>query len=268
MMRHRGLAALVLTAVIAIGGASAAHSGQRPGPDLVVFAASSLKTALDDVALAWREASGGTLRLSFAGSSRLAWQIQQGAPVDIFISANTKWMDVLERDGSILARSRTDLLGNRLVLIAHGKGAKPVDLSGGDNLAALLAGGRLAMAMVDSVPAGIYGKAALESLGWWKAVAPHVAQTDNVRSALALVARGEAPFGIVYATDAAASDNVTVVAAFPQETHEPIIYPGAVVTESAEAAAAQRFLDYLAAPRMAAIFERHGFIVLPRRGDG
>ena len=228
---------------------------------VVVFAAASLKNALDDIAAQWERDTGEDVAISFAGSSKLARQIQQGAPADLFLSANVKWMDVLEEGGLIQADTRHDLLRNRLVLIAHGKEAPDVDIEPGFDLAALLTGGRLAMALVDSVPAGIYGKAALSSLGIWEQVSPRVAQSDNVRTALALVARGEAPYGVAYATDAAAEDNVTVVGTFPADSHPPIIYPVAL-TAGSDIPAARDFLEYLSSGAARLLFERQGFTVI------
>lgn len=235
--------------------------------DVLVFAAASLKTALDHVAQDWRERTGKTVAISYAGSSQLARQIEQGAPTDIFISASVDWMDYLEQARLIKPGRRTDLLGNRLVLIAHGKAAAKLDLDASTDLAGLLGDERLAMALVDSVPAGIYGKAALTSLGQWDSVASKVAQTDNVRAALALVSSGEAPYGIVYATDAAADDSVSVVAVFAEDSHDPIIYPAAIVTASTHPDAAA-FFDGLTSPAAAAVFKAQGFTTLFRQGDG
>jgi len=249
--------------------------------DVLVFAAASLKNALEDVRDAWQRESGGTAALSFAGSSTLARQIQQGAPADVFVSANIAWMDLLERDGLIRADTRVALLRNRLVLVAHGRDAPLVTIAPGVDLAGLLGDGRLAMALVEAVPAGIYGKAALTALGIWPAVAPRIAQTDNVRAALALVARGEAPFGIVYATDAIAGqglaggglaggglaggglagDGITVVGEFPADSHPPIVYPAAVTAES-EHPRARAFLDFLSSATARPLFERQGFMLV------
>jgi molybdate transport system substrate-binding protein len=231
----------------------------RAADEVLVFAAASLKTALDDVAAAWADGTRARATIAYAGSARLARQIAQGAPADLFISANIAWMDTLQNDRLIEPATRRNLLRNRIVLVAHGRSASQVTLTRGFDLTGLLNGGKLAMAMVDAVPAGIYGKAALTSLGVWKAIAPHVAQADNVRIALALVARGEAPYGIVYATDALASDNVTVVATFPPSTHPPIVYPAAVTTASRNRARARRFLDFLSSAGARSLFVRHGF---------
>lgn len=233
------------------------------GEPMIVFAAASLKTALDDILQAWQQAGHGVVTVSYAGSSALAQQIHYGAPADVFISANVEWMDFLAEKNLIRRDSRRNLLSNTLVLIAHGKNAAPLDIHPGFDLRTRLKGGRLVMAMVDAVPAGMYGKAALQSLDVWNAVAPHVAQTDNVRAALTLVARGEAPLGIVYATDAAADDNVTIVGTFPATSHPPIVYPAALTAHSSHHDAAA-FLHHLFSPTAAAVFEKHGFRVLKK----
>ena len=253
----------VLFATAGIALAATVFGPGRPAlaDDVTVFAAASLRNALTDIAAQWQDETGNTAVLSFAGSSALARQIQEGAPADVFISANVDWMDTLEADGLIQADTRRDILGNSLVLIAHGADAAPVDIAPGFDLAGLLGDEHLAMAFVDSVPAGIYGREALTSLGIWEDVLPHVAQSENVRAALALVASGEAPYGITYATDAAADDNVTVVGTFPADSHPPIIYPAALTAETASDAAAQ-FLDYLSTDAARPLFERQGFTVI------
>lgn len=228
--------------------------------EVVVFAAASLTNALAEIETGFEAATGHDLVVSVGGAAALARQIQFGAPADIFISSSTDWMDRLERDGLLEPDSRFDLLGNTLVLIAHGA-APPVTLEPGFDLPGLLGGGRLAMALVDSVPAGVYGKQALSSMGLWTAVEPLVAQTENVRAALTLVAAGEAPFGIVYASDAASSPAVSVVATFPEGSHAPIVYPVAdIANRDTEAEAA--FLEYLRGPEARAVFDRHRFVVL------
>lgn len=249
----RRAAALALAALLA---AAPARAGE-----ITVFAAASLKTALDGIVAAWQAETGHTAVVSYAGSPVLAKQIEQGAPADVFISANPDWMDGLAEGGHIRPETRRDLLGNALVLVAHGRDAPPVEIAPGLDLAALLGDGRLAMALVDGVPAGVYGKAALASLGLWEAVAPSVAQADNVRAALALVSTGEAPYGVVYRTDAHADDDVTIVATFPPDSHPPIVYPAAVTAESAAPEAAAAFLDHLQGDRARAAFEGQGFTV-------
>ncbi|MCA0940420.1 molybdate ABC transporter substrate-binding protein [Yangia mangrovi] len=235
--------------------------------EVVVFAAASLKTAMDEIAPAFEAQTGHEVTVSLAGSSALARQIEQGAPADIFISANEAWMDTLEEDGLLAPGSRSDLLRNSIVLIAHGADAVPVEISPALDLPGLLGEGRLAMALVDAVPAGIYGKAALESLGLWDTALPQVAQADNVRAALALVSTGEAPLGIVYATDAAADDNVSVIGTFPEDSHPPIVYPVAELA-GREGAAAVAFLAYLHGSEARAAFEAQGFEVISQPGAG
>ena len=229
--------------------------------EVVVFAASSLKTALDAVAADFESTTFHTVTISYAGSNALAKQIIEGAPADIFLSAAVNWMDEVEKAGLVVDGSRRDLLGNSLVLIAHGKDAETVTLAPGFDLAGLLGEGKLSMAMVDAVPAGQYGKAALESLGVWASVEESVAQSENVRAALTLVALGEAPYGIVYATDAVSDDNVTVVASFPADSHPPIVYPGALLSGAADAADTA-FFEALSSDAGDARFADQGFVIL------
>jgi molybdate transport system substrate-binding protein len=247
---------LLAVSALAIGLAAPAMADE-----VVVFAAASMKTALDTVAADFQTATGHTVTISYAGSNALAKQIIEGAPADIFISAAVNWMDEVEKADLVADGSRTDLLGNTLVLIAHGKGAAPVAIAPGFDLAGLLGDNKLAMALVDSVPSGQYGKAALESLGVWPAVEPLVAQSDNVRAALALVSTGEAPLGIVYASDAAADDNVTVVGTFPADSHPAIVYPAALLTGAADAAD-RAFFEALSSDAADARFAAEGFAIL------
>jgi molybdate transport system substrate-binding protein len=229
--------------------------------ELLVFAAASLQDALDAVIEAYQAQGGGEVTASYASSSTLARQIEQGAPADIYISANPEWMDYLEERELIRAGSRADLLGNELVLVASPDSATTLEIAPGFDLLGALRGGHLAMGDPDHVPAGIYGRAALESLGVWQAVAPRVARADNVRAALTLVARGEAPLGIVYRSDAVADDAVEVVGTFPTDSHPPIIYPVAIVADSAHPDAAA-FYGLLSSDEAATIFERFGFTML------
>ena len=229
--------------------------------EILVFAAASMANAMAGIETSYEAETGQGVTVSLAGSSVLARQIRQGAPADIYISANPGWMDVLEHEGLLQAGTRADLLGNSLVLIAADAGAAPVEIGPGTDLADRLGSGRLAMALVDAVPAGIYGKAALQELGLWSEVAPRVAQADNVRAALAFVARGEAPYGIVYATDAVAEDRVTVVGSFPEDSHPPIVYPVAAL-DGADPAVTGPFLDFLRGATARAVFERQGFTVV------
>ncbi|WP_254450050.1 MULTISPECIES: molybdate ABC transporter substrate-binding protein [unclassified Aliiroseovarius] len=223
---------------------------------VTIFAAASLKTALEDLAPVLENDTGHELTLSFAGTSALARQIEYGAPADIFISANPDWMDYLEAKGLIQPTSRTDLVGNRLVLVGQGEAA---DLNSSFDFGARLKGGRLAMALVDAVPAGIYGKAALQSLGKWEALMPQVAQADNVRAALALVAQGAAPLGIVYESDANAEPRTQVIGVFPADTHPPIRYPAALTVSAA--AEAREVRDWLLGSVAQDSFRAHGFQV-------
>lgn len=235
--------------------------------DITVFAAASLKTALDRIAADWQAQTGVAVTVSYDSSAKLAKQIQQGAEADLFLSASSQWMDAVEQDGLIRPETRRALLGNRLILIAPGQAAPPIAIQPGFDLLGRLAGGKLAMGLVDSVPAGQYGKEALSTLGVWDAVAPQVAQADNVRAALRLVEQGEAALGIVYASDAVADDAVSVIGTFPDSSHAPIVYPAAVTTLS-PGTEAQAFLDALSAPRAAQVFTDLGFIVLPPGSDG
>jgi molybdate transport system substrate-binding protein len=234
-------------------------TGPAAAEEVVVFAAASLKNALDAVAADFQADTGHRVTVSYAGSNALAKQILEGAPADVFLSAAVNWMDEVEKGGQVQARR--DLLGNRLVLIASGKDAPPVAITPGFDLAGMLGDGKLAMAMVDAVPAGQYGKASLEALGVWDTVQGSVVQSENIRAALALVAAGEAPFGIVYATDAAAADNVTVVGTFPEESHGPIIYPAALLRGATDAAD-RAFYDALSSDEAAARFREYGFLTV------
>jgi len=213
---------------------------------------------MKQVADAYKAGSGIPVTLSFGASSTLAQQIDQGAAADIFMSADADWMDFLQKNGRIAKGTRRDLLGNQLVLVA-GKDAKAAPkIAPHFDLAGALGDGRLAMADPASVPAGKYGKAALTALGIWDSVAAKVVQAENVRVALEYVARGEAPFGIVYATDAKVAP-VRIVGVFPENSHPPIVYPVAL-TRSASPAA-RRFLVFLSGREARAIFEKSGFTV-------
>jgi molybdate transport system substrate-binding protein len=229
--------------------------------DVLVFAAASLKNALDEIAADWQRQSGKKAVISYAGSNNLIRQIEQGAPADMFISADTDWMDYGERRKLIQPQTRADLLGNRLVLVAPKDATLRIAVQPGLNLASALNGGRLAIANVDAVPAGKYGKAALEKLGAWDPVKDHLAPTENVRNALLLVARGEAPLGIVYETDAVSEPAVRIVGTFPDDSHPPIVYPIALMATSRNPDAAA-FLAFIRSPAARPAFERQGFTVL------
>jgi molybdate transport system substrate-binding protein len=248
------LAALRATAAIVLAlSACLAHAEK-----FTVFAAASMKNALDDVAKAHQARSADKVTGSYAASSALAKLIEQGAPADIFISADLDWMDYLEKRGLIKPPSRFTLLRNRLVLVAPADSKVNLKIGPAFPLAATLGKERLAMADPDAVPAGRYGKAALEKLGVWKAVQSKVASAADVRATLRLVARGEAPLGVVYSTDAAVEPKVRVVDLFPENTHPPIVYPAALVAKS-RSAAAEGFLRELREPAARAVFAQYGF---------
>lgn len=235
-----------------------AGSVMAQGANVTVFAAASMTDALGRAAAAWEKTSGNSVTLSFAASSTLARQIDQGARADMFVSADTAWMDFLQKNGRLMAGTRENLLGNSLVLIAAPGVTAPVIRPGFD-LVGALKGGRLALADPASVPAGKYARAALTALHVWDAVSSHVARAENVRVALEYVARGEAPLGIVYATDARVQPKVRVAGTFPAASHPPIIYPVALTKDADPAARA--FLAYLKTPPARAIFQAAGFSV-------
>ena len=256
MMRSRAAAAVILVVLMALGPARPAQA-----QDVVVFAAASLKNALDDAAKLFEKNGGAHAKISYAASSALAKQIENGAPADIFISADLDWMDFVQKHNLIQPATRENLLGNQLVLVAPAANAAKIDIAPGFDLVGLLHGGRLAMADPDSVPAGKYGKAALAKLGVWNSVEPHVARAENVRAALLFVDRGETPLGIVYATDAAADPAVRIVGVFPENTHPPIIYPAALTAASTNPNAA-KLLAFLGSPAAKPAFEKQGFSLL------
>ncbi len=228
---------------------------------LTVFAAASLTDAMRDVSALWSKAGHEPLRLSFAASSTLAQQIEQGAPANLFASADTKWMDDLAKHGMIVPETRTDLLGNQLVLVVPADHPRHVTIGPNFDFSALLGpDGRLATGDPAHVPVGIYAEQALRKLGVWNAVAPRLARAEDVRSALLLVERGEAPAGIVYATDAAVSKAVMIAGAFPADSHDPVTYPFAVV-KSGDTPEARALLRFLQGPEAREAFTRRGFKV-------
>lgn len=246
----------------AIGGAAIwTAPSAMAAENLTAFAAASLKNALDAVNSACEADVGEKATISYAASSALAKQIEQGAPADVFISADLDWMKYLSDKNLTKKETETQLLGNSIVLVAPADSSATIEIKPSFDLAGLLGDGRLAMANVDSVPAGKYGKAALEKLGVWGSVEARVAQAENVRAALALVSTGEAPLGIVYKTDAAADPKVKVVATFPADTHPPIIYPVAQTAESKDDDTSA-FLECLRSPKAKELFEAQGFTVL------
>jgi molybdate transport system substrate-binding protein len=257
----RAVIATLCAALVSLMSASASAQGSGR---VTVFAAASLTDALQDIGTTYGREHSTRVVFSFAASMTLARQIDLSAGADLFISADAESMDYLQQRNRIAIQSRADLLGNRLVLIAPADSNVTLAIAPQMKIAEALRGGRLAMANVDTVPAGRYGKAALTALGVWTRVADRLAQGEDVRTALAYVARGEAPLGIVYATDARVESRVRVVATFPENTHPPIVYPVALTPEATADAA--RFLAYLRGPEARAVFERAGFTVLsPRR---
>lgn len=241
--------------VLCAGLASAVAASADP----TVLAAASLKNALDEVNLSWSAQKGRKVVVAYAASSALAKQIENGAPADLFISADLDWMEYLAQRKQVNAASRVNLLRNELVMIAPRGSRVSVDLGPKLKLGELLGQERLSMADPGSVPAGKYGKAALEALGLWPQVAAKLIRADNVRTALNFVARGEAPLGIVYRTDAAAEPKVAIVAAFPAGTHPPIVYPAALLTGRRDADAAA-YLAFLRSPAAGDLFRKHGFL--------
>jgi molybdate transport system substrate-binding protein len=251
------LAVVLLTLLVSAWGVAASAQGGK----LVVFAAASLKSALDEVNAAYRRENGQEIATSYAASSTLAKQIEAAAPADIFISADLDWMDYLARKNLIKPETRTNLLGNRLVLIAPADSTVKLGIGRNFPLAPALGNGRLAIADPNGVPAGKYGKAALEALGVWSSVADKLAPAENVRATLLLVSRGEAPLGIVYQTDAVADKGVKVLDTFSANTHPPIVYPIAAVATSTNPGIVG-YIAYLKSLAAAAVFEKHGFSVL------
>lgn len=251
-MLRQTFAFAVLAASLALSPAARAQDDAT-----LVFAAASLKNALDAAVEDYTKTTGKTVTVSYAASSALAKQIEEGAPADIFFSADLDWMNYLQDKNLIATDSRVTVLGNDIVLVAPADSVDSLDIAPGFALADALAGGKLAMALTASVPAGKYGKAALESLGVWDSVAGSVAEAENVRAALALVSTGEATLGIVYTTDAKADKGVKIVDTFPADSHPPILYPVAL-TATAKAEAGD-FLTYLTSPAAKPIFEAQGF---------
>lgn len=249
---HRLLLLLALSIVAFAGTARAAP--------LTVFAAASLKDALDEAGAAYTRATGTVVRASYAATPALARQIEEGAPADVFVAADLDWMDRLQRGGQVDPLSRRVVAGNALVMVVPAsRRIGPVDLRDRTSLMRVLGrDGRLALAVTATVPAGRYARAALTRLGWWEAVRPRVVEAENVRAALQLVARGEAALGIVYASDARADRRVRVVAALPAATHPRILYPAARVQRSRHPQAAA-FVRWLRSAPAQAIFRRHGF---------
>jgi molybdate transport system substrate-binding protein len=260
MLKSVSSVAFALLAATA-GWLSANAPAQAQEKSLTVFAAASMKNALDDVDAAYTKKTGVNLKVSYAASSALMKQIEQGAPADVFVSADLDWMDYGSQKNVIKDDTRVNLLGNRIVLIAP-KDSKLADVAIGPgfDLAKLAGDGRVTTGDVKAVPVGKYAKAALEKLGAWKAVEPKMAMAENVRAALALVARGEAALGIVYETDAKVEPGVKIIGAFPDDWHPPIIYPVAATTSAKPET--NGYLAFLRSQTAKAIFEKYGFTFL------
>lgn len=266
---------LLLSALLAAGGALPAaarrHPPSAPAPapvhvaprpvGLLVFAAASLTEAMHDIGALWQAAGHPPVRFSFGSSGTLARQIQQGAPANLFISADEKWMDALQQSGDLAPGTRTDLLGNALVLVGRQAAAGPIGR--GFDLAGLLKGGRLAVGDTARVPAGIYAAQALRWIGAWDAVKDRLAIAADVRGALRLVATGEAPAGIVYGTDVRAAPGIAVIGTFPPESHDPIRYPAAVVKQG-DGTEARALLAFLQTQPALDVFRHYGFDLLGR----
>ncbi|MBM3508906.1 MAG: molybdate ABC transporter substrate-binding protein [Alphaproteobacteria bacterium] len=249
-----GLAVAALAAVPVVAAADT----------VVLFAAASTGPALAEIETQFAATGPGRLRISIGASSTLAHQIERGAPADAFLSASPAWMDRLERTGRIVPGSRTDLLGNRLVLVAPRAHPIALAIAPAMPLRAALGPGRLALADPDHVPAGLYARHALTALGAWPAVADRLAIAEDVRRALGFVVAGEAQLGVVYASDAAGEARVRIVGAFPPDTHPPIVYPFALVA-GRSSAMLSRFDAFLRSPAALAVFARHGFTTPPPR---
>jgi molybdate transport system substrate-binding protein len=259
-MRH----ARILLALVFALGAFATHHAVAQDQKMIIFAAASLKDALDEVNAAYKQAKGVEIVTSYAGSGALIKQIEQGAPAEVFISADLESMDYGSQKKAIQDNTRVNLLGNKLVLIAPvDSKTSNVTIDASTDIAKLAGDSRIATGDVKAVPVGRYAQAALEKLGQWKAVEPKLAMVENVRLALALVARGEATLGIVYETDAKAEPKVKVIGAFPADSHPPIIYPAAL-TATAKSGNAAAYLDFLQTPAARSIFEKRGFTILAK----
>lgn len=227
--------------------------------EVLVFAAASTTQAVEELGQVFASRGLGTLKASFASSSTLAKQIEQGAPANLFLSADAEWADYLDKRGLLAKGSRIDLLGNSLVLIAPVESqVHSVEIDRALDIEGLLDHGRLSVGDPDHVPAGIYARQAFEKLGLWKKVEPVLARADSVRAALAMVERGEAPLGVVYATDAAASKKVKVIGAFPAALTDPIVYPVALVAGQ-DTPEARKLLDFMKSAEARAIFVKYGF---------
>ena len=255
---------VLVLSLLAICLGLAPHGRAQPqDKSITVFAAASMKNALDDVNAAFTKATNVKVVTSYAASSALMKQIEQGAPAHVFVSADLEWMDYGSQGKVIQDDTRMNLLGNKLVLIAPKDSKVPdVTIADGFDLAKLAGDGRIATGDVRSVPVGKYAKQALEKLGAWTAAEPKFAMTENVRAALTLVARGEAPLGVVYETDAKVEPGVKIIGTFPESSHPPIVYPvAATTTGNADVAA---YLRFLRSQQAKAVFEHYRFTFLAR----
>jgi len=259
MQRRQWLAGAVTALCF---GSMGARSADAQG-SVLVFAAASLANVLTDLDQAFAARTGIHVTSSFAASSTLAKQVEAGAPADVYFSADLQWMDYLQQRGLLRPGSRRDVVGNSLVLIAPAASPLRVRIAPGFDLGRLLGGGRLAVADPDSVPAGIYGREALQKLGVWSSVAPRLVRAENVRAALEYVARGDAPLGIVYRTDALVEKQVRIVGVFPASSHAPIVYPVALTRRAGEGAA--RYLVFITSADARPIFRKWGFEPMPSR---
>jgi molybdate transport system substrate-binding protein len=260
-MRRR-LCLTSVVALVAAGLLTTVPTRAVAAEDLLVFAAATLKNALDQAAVAYQSGGGTPVRISYGPSPALVKQLEAGAPADLFISADPDWMDDAAAKGLIRKETRIDLLSSRLVLIAPAGSTVSAEIKPGFPLAQLLGDGRLAMCDPMMMPAGRYGRASLQALGVWPAVQGHVANAESVRAALAYVSRGEAPLGVVFDTDAASDPGVRIVGVFPRDSHPPIVYPAAV-TAGSRSPEAPRFLAFLQSPDAKAIFIALGYTFIP-----
>lgn len=252
----QALRATIIALILLCAGSA---SGAEPAEPLVVFAAASLTDAVGEIANEFTRETGIQIKPSFAASSALAKQIESGAPVGVFFSADEEWMNYLEERKLLTPGTRRDVLANKLVMVVPADSTvTSVELDSGTSLLAAVGKSHVATGDPDSVPVGKYAKAALTKLGAWDQLAPQLVRAENVRSALAFVARGEAPFGIVYLTDAKVEKKVKPVGTFPAETHPPIRYPVAV-TAKGDANNARRFVTFVSGKQAVAIFEKYGF---------
>jgi molybdate transport system substrate-binding protein len=250
-----------MAALLSFGAVGARAADAQAG--VLVFAAASLANVITDLDEAFTARTGIRVTSSLAASSTLAKQVEAGAPADVYFSADLQWMDYLQQRGLLRAGSRHDVAGNSLVLIAPAASPLRVRIAPGFDLAKLLGGGRLAVADPDSVPAGIYGREALQRLGVWNSVAPRLVRAENVRAALEYVARGDAPLGIVYRTDALVEKQVRIVGVFPASSHAPIVYPVALTRRASGAAAG--YLVFVTSADARPIFRKWGFEPIPSR---